>query len=239
MKKMIMLALVIASAAGSVAQNYGEIKGKVIDAETGEPVEFANVWVEQGSTPIGDMTDEKGVFRIKPLSPGSYDLHIKDLRYEEVVHQGVRVKSDEITVLPDFSMSVSLLPTIVVTTWVDDLITPDNPTKMSISAPDLIQRADVKNTSSMIQSLVPGVSSSEDGQQLYFRGARPHNIATFIDGVKIGGGEIPRVPSNAINNLTVYTGGIPASYGDVTGGVIIIETKGYMDFYRESKRNQL
>jgi hypothetical protein len=61
-------------------------------------------------------------------------------------------------------------------------------------------------------------------------------MVTFIDGVKVVAGEVPNVPSTAIQNLTVYTGGIPAKYGDMTGGVVVIETKGYMDFYRESQR---
>ena len=32
------------------------------------------------------------------------------------------------------------------------------------------------------------------------------------------------VPKSAIANITVYTGGIPANYGDFTGGVIEITT---------------
>ncbi|NNK81383.1 MAG: TonB-dependent receptor plug domain-containing protein [Flavobacteriales bacterium] len=221
-----------------VSQNFGSIKGKVIDAKTGLAVEFANVWVETGSAPIGSTTDSEGRFTIKPLSPGSYDLHVKDIRYAEYLQAGVHVKNNEITIVPRIELGDNTLNTFKFVDYVEPLISPDNPSKMTMSWVDLEKRADVRNTGTMIARLVPGVKENAEGDRLHFRGARPQNIATFIDGVKIAGGEIPRLPSNAIKNLTVYTGGIPASFGDITGGVIIIETKGYMDFYRESKRQK-
>ncbi|NNC82076.1 MAG: TonB-dependent receptor [Flavobacteriales bacterium] len=220
------------------AQNFGEIKGKVLDAVTGEPVAFANVWVETGTVPIGAYTDDDGRFRIKPLSPGTYDLHVKDVRYTAYVQQGVVVSPNEITVLPEISLAANTLGEIKVVTYTIPLIDKDNPSKMTIGSADLKHRSDVRDTRTMISRLVPAVKQNAEGDQLFFKGARPYNIATFIDGVKVGAGEVPRIPSNAINNLTVYTGGIPACYGDVTGGVIVIETKGYMDFYRESQRRK-
>jgi hypothetical protein len=37
----------------------------------------------------------------------------------------------------------------------------------------------------------------------------------------------------------VYTGGLPARYGDVTGGVIVIETKTYGEMYEAERRQAL
>ena len=36
-------------------------------------------------------------------------------------------------------------------------------------------------------------------------------------------------------SITIYTGGLPARYGDVTGGVVAIETKSYYDLYMQEK----
>jgi hypothetical protein len=33
--------------------------------------------------------------------------------------------------------------------------------------------------------------------------------------------------------MSIYTGGLPAKYGDTTGGVIVIETKSYLEDYYE------
>jgi outer membrane receptor protein involved in Fe transport len=36
------------------------------------------------------------------------------------------------------------------------------------------------------------------------------------------------IPKAAIKEMSVLTGGIPAQFGDATGGIIIITTKGYV-----------
>ena len=43
------------------------------------------------------------------------------------------------------------------------------------------------------------------------------------------------VPGVSIGALEAYTGGIPAKYGDTTGGVIVLETKSYFDLYNAWK----
>ena len=43
------------------------------------------------------------------------------------------------------------------------------------------------------------------------------------------------IPGIAVGSVKVYTGGIPAAYGDVTGGVIVVETKSYFDYAQRFK----
>ena len=59
----------------------------------------------------------------------------------------------------------------------------------------------------------------------------------IVDGVKITGGR-PTLPSASIQAMRVYTGGVPAKYGDVLGGVIMVETKSYFDYYSIWKGEQ-
>ena len=54
----------------------------------------------------------------------------------------------------------------------------------------------------------------------------------MLDGVKIRE-NVPNVPSSGISSMSVYTGGLPAKYGDTTGGVVVIETKSYLEHYYE------
>jgi outer membrane receptor for ferrienterochelin and colicin len=79
------------------------------------------------------------------------------------------------------------------------------------------------------------VKKGTDGE-LYFRGSRTGAVQYNIDGVKMGA-NAARIPSSAIGSISVYTGGLPAKYGDTTGGVVVIETKSYMDLYNASSRN--
>ena len=78
----------------------------------------------------------------------------------------------------------------------------------------------------------PGITRAPNGDGLYFRGARPENMCYYVDGMKVSD-RLSGVPSEAINSISVYTGGLPAKYGDVTGGVIAIETKSYFDLWQQ------
>ena len=49
---------------------------------------------------------------------------------------------------------------------------------------------------------------------------------------------ISSIPGAALRGLEAYTGGIPAKYGDTTGGVVVLETKGYFDLYYAWKARQ-
>src|SRR4051812_26650624 len=62
------------TAAASYAQS-GEIKGKIVDKHTKEPVPFATVTAELNGTVVGGaQTDIDGHYSIKPLSPGRYNV---------------------------------------------------------------------------------------------------------------------------------------------------------------------
>jgi hypothetical protein len=80
------------------------------------------------------------------------------------------------------------------------------------------------------------VKMAEDGE-LIFRGARKGDMIYLLDGIK--GREISNVPSCAIGRMMVYTGGLPAKYGDTLGGVVVLETKSYFDLYRAWEREQM
>lgn len=72
-----------------------------------------------------------------------------------------------------------------------------------------------------------GVSVDPNGNITSIRGSRAEDVTYFVDGVKIRGSA--NVPISAINNYTVITGGLPANYGDATGGVVDIKTRSYFN----------
>ena len=65
--------------------------------------------------------------------------------------------------------------------------------------------------------------SSIDGEAVTIRGSRTDATNYYIDGIRIFGSLLPQ---SEIDQIQVITGGIEARYGDVTGGVISITTKG-------------
>lgn len=76
-----------------------------------------------------------------------------------------------------------------------------------------------------IASTVGGVYSSEGGGGLSIRGARSEDSYYYIDGIKVRGSCFS-LPKAAMQEVSVITGGVPANYGDVTGGIISITTRG-------------
>ena len=79
MKKYLILAVLILSAFGLVAQT-GSVRGFVFDKTTGEPVIFANIQIDK--TTIGTATDVNGYFVLSKLKVGNYTLKIGTIGYE-------------------------------------------------------------------------------------------------------------------------------------------------------------
>lgn len=83
----------------NVAAQNGEIAGKVTD-ENGEGVPAANInLTDDAGVPTGTKTktDMDGVFSIRPLSPGKYNLQIQYVGYTPSVQQGIIVMADRPT----------------------------------------------------------------------------------------------------------------------------------------------
>ena len=213
--------------------NSGEIKGKVFEFETGNPLPFANVYVKIGEQLIGTTTDMDGRFTLKPLQPGIYSVSISFVGMAIKEIKGVEVRTEKISYIEDaYLKSSELIPGVDVVHWTIPIIDKGNPSIQSIGMKDIQQSSLLRNPIELIANSVPGVSVSPTGG-VTIRGSRTGDVGYYIDGVKANG--LSGVPGRAIGSISVYTGGVPAQYGDVTGGVIIVETASYFDLYNAHK----
>lgn len=216
------------------AQNYGEIHGKILDHATGNPILFATVSTEYGGKLIGTTTDDEGRFKLKPLQPGTYTVQVNYLGYNPRSIENIEVTSGKIYFLGtvDISTNNELVEFEVVG---HKLIDVDEPNTLVIKAAELKHNALIKSPAKLIGSLTPELKTDENGQFLV-RGSRAGTTATYLDGMRLTGG-LGNLSGSAIKSISVYTGGIPAKYGDITGGVVVIETKSYFDyFYDQNSR---
>lgn len=227
------LALLTLAFGGTLwAQGPGEIHGKVKDT-SGEAVIYGVVRAEQGGVVHGVESDENGRFVLKPLPSGAYTVTVQAVGYKTDTIIGVRVDPGLIVTLQDVVLSSVLDPVIVYAKpWVEPLIRFDDPSRMVISTAQIEHNAARKDPVKMIASMTPGVTKAAGSEELYFRGSRAGSMAYYVDGVKVTGTN-PGVSPDAISRVSVYTGGLPACYGDVTGGVVAIETKSYFDLYQQ------
>jgi hypothetical protein len=78
----------------------GSIKGKVIDAESGEAIPFANVVVELNGTQVGGgVSDFDGNYTIKPVRAGTYTVKGSYVGYNSIQVNDVIVHNDQVRFL--------------------------------------------------------------------------------------------------------------------------------------------
>lgn len=214
------------------ASGQGSIQGKIIDSKTGETLPGAHAKIRIGNNLIGDVTDNQGKFWVKPLDAGQYDLEISFTGYQKKVIENIRVNSNKITRLKPISLKAGHTLNTTTITWEEPLIDETGGMVQTINSKDyetLPSKLDIKES---LTKLSTDISMDQSTRKIHFRGARADDFIYIIDGVKQRGGEA-HIPSGAIKSMNIYAGGIPAQYGDFTGGVIVIETKGYFDWLAE------
>lgn len=235
--QLIVIAMSLLISTAIVGQNNsGEIKGKVFEFETGDPLPFANVYVKIGEQLVGTTTDFEGRFTLKPLQSGIYNVSVSFVGMATKEIKGVEVRTEKISYIEDCQLKSSHLITgIDVVHWKIPIIDKGNPSIQSIGMKDIQNSASLRNPVELIAVSVPGVSVDASGG-VNIRGSRTGDVGYYVDGVKTT--SLAGVPGRAIGNMSVYTGGVPAQYGDITGGVIIVETVSYFDLYNAKKARE-
>ncbi|MBN2172709.1 MAG: carboxypeptidase-like regulatory domain-containing protein [Bacteroidales bacterium] len=207
-----------------VYSQSGTLKGKILDTDTKEPIPFANIILELGGTLQGGATsDFDGNYIIKPISPGTYDLKATYVGYKTVMIKGMVIKSDQIQFYDvEMESSAQQLEEIVVTDYKIPLIDKDKTVTGGSVTAEEIKKMPNRDANS-IATTIGGVFSA-DGERGNVRGARSDQTVMYIDGIKVLGST--SLPQSAIEQVSVYLGGLPAQYGDARGGIINVTTKG-------------
>ncbi|HPB01538.1 MAG TPA: carboxypeptidase-like regulatory domain-containing protein [Bacteroidales bacterium] len=235
----IMLVLSIASISPVFSQAGGTIKGTLINSVTKDPVPLANVYVKYGENLIGAQTDFDGNFTIKPVPSGVYSVNFQCVGYTSKIVADVRIVQDKITFLNNVELiyGVTIGDSLVVDIYGDPIIDPETPNLDIITHDQLDDMVSYKSINKLASITGSDIQVSDDDSEIYFRGSRSGDALYIIDGMRmINPGAL--CPSLAIGSMSVYTGGVPAKYGDFTGGVIVIETQSYFEWLaaQESER---
>ncbi|MBK9417320.1 MAG: carboxypeptidase-like regulatory domain-containing protein [Flavobacteriales bacterium] len=204
----------------------GSLKGKITDKKSSEPLPFVNVVIENRGTQVsGGATDFDGNYFIKPIDPGTYDVIVSYVGYQPYKQTGVVVSSNKITFL-DIALNAGVeLKEFEVVQYTVPLIDRDGGASGGTVTREDIARMPGRSANS-IATTVAGASDAGTGGGISIRGSRSENTYYYIDGVKVPAGAGTGLPKSAIEEVQVITGGVPANYGDVTGGLINITTRG-------------
>ncbi|MCB9793953.1 MAG: TonB-dependent receptor [Alphaproteobacteria bacterium] len=234
------LALLLAAplvCVSSVAQaaTTGAIRGQVVD-EGGLPVPGVSVTLT-GVNIAGERTavsDADGRFRIPTLPPGSHELLVKKEGFA-TMRVLVTVRLDETATVPITMVSAVGTAEIVV----EEVLPVIDTTKSSISTnldSELIQNLPVGRSYQSVVRMLPGVSGRVDTQNggpsdgnPSVRGEGQYGNNFLMDGISTRDPVTKTFGMNinfdAIEEVQVYTDGLPAEFSQATGMLVNVVLK--------------
>ncbi len=224
MNKTLTIIITILLATNAYAQsNFGKIQGKVTDQKTKAPIAYATIMLErEGIRKGGAYTDEEGKYSINALDPGIYKITVKYIDYGDKVVTDIEVSSNSTKFLNiemgQTEEGAADIGPVVIRAGKPLIEKDKNQTTLTSSD---ITKLPTRNLN-VIAATSSAVNQTSGG--LSFIGSRTDGTAYFVDGVRVVGST--SVPQAAQGQIDIIQSGIPAQYGDFTGGAISITTKG-------------
>lgn len=217
------------------------IKGTVIEEKTGLPLAGATVTIKVMNK--SRVTDSEGNFNFSKIEPGTYELKITALTFQEKEVTEVVVIKDEIYVLTiSLDAKSNQLEEVVIKSTkakvesVKSLLTMQkNSATVSdgISA-ETIKRTPDKNTSDVLKRI--SGASIQDNRFVIIRGLNDRYNAALLNGSPLPSSESDRkafsfdiFPSNMLDNIIINKTASPDLPGEFAGGVVQINTKSVPD----------
>lgn len=218
------LLLLVLAVPALYGQSEGAISGRVSDQSTGASIDGVVLTVSDGRR--GAVTDTSGLFRIRQLRSGMYDLRARRIGYRPVVITGVQVRAGQ-TVDINVMMEPQAVTVeeITVEAPVDRVLDPlATRTEQRIEAKDLRELP----VSSLNEALA--LSAGAVGES--YRGGRVGETAFILDGLGLKN-QIDastnsigvRIPPDILTEASLVTNGFSARYGQAISGVVNVVTK--------------
>jgi len=206
-----------------------QISGRVIDAETSQPIPFAAVYIT--NVQVGTFTDTNGVFRFEIDLPDVNELKISAEFYKTEL---IRVSED------DLPVAVYLMPSHI---NMEDVVVSSPRGGLSRNNVFKIDRIDLKDLNTIQSSNLPEAISNMNGVQTsttgagiakpVIRGMQGLRVLTLINGVRLnnqqwGGDHGLGISELGIGAVELIKGPSSLLYGsDAFGGVIYLADAPY------------
>ncbi|WP_421774033.1 SusC/RagA family TonB-linked outer membrane protein [Gracilimonas sp.] len=240
-KKLLFTVFALLLSASAFAQS-GSLTGQVTDAETGEPLIGATVYIE--SLNKGAQSDIDGNYTISGIEAGAYTVSYRYVGYE-TVSRSVEIGSGTVTLDIQLSVDVVGLDELVVSGYAVQQKREITGSISTVSS-DEFENVSLQSTEALLQGRAAGVnitttSGNPGGAfKVNIRGNGSINAATeplyIVDGVQISfaqtSSQASTTPLNAINpgdieSIEVLKDAASAAiYGaQAAAGVVIITTK--------------
>jgi outer membrane receptor for ferrienterochelin and colicin len=213
------------------------IRGRVVDARTGEPI--AKVRVIASANDQSTTTDDSGAFTLENLPVGELDLYITTVSYG-LVKKTITLLDEhgEFTIALNED-AAALTESVTVTAG------PFETSQTNAASEKTLNKRELQALSSILlgdplraAQALPGVATNDDFRSEFaVRGAGFDRVGLYLDGVLTdnfvhtleGGyadtGSLSVINADTVNNVSLMSGAFPSKYGDRTGGILDIETR--------------
>jgi len=205
----------------------GTISGKVIDEETGDPLEFVSVAVYTAmdeSLVTGTITGAQGEFSIKGISQGEYYVEVTFIGYNKQIKKGIDIQAGRTEVLiGDIILPRSVEQLQEVQVVADEMAVEYKIDRKVINVGQQLTAA--SGTAVDILENVPSITVDVDGN-VALRGST--GFMVLIDGrptVLEPSEALQQIPANTIENIEIITNPSAKYNPDGTAGIINIITK--------------
>jgi len=217
----------------------GVIKGNITDANTKELLIGATV-VLQGTT-NGAISDFDGNFKIEKVNPGSYNIVISYISYDnQIIRVEVADKRETIVNIEMKSATLDIGEVRIVSKRRDNteisLISTLKSGSLIVSgiSAQQISKTQDKDAAEVIRR-VPGITIT-DGRFVVVRGLIERYNSVMLNGATAPSFEADKrafsfdaIPSGMINNILIYKSPAPELPADFAGAAINVETKSNAD----------
>lgn len=242
MRKLVIILLLLTTAFLAVAQGR-TFKGEVLDTRSGEPVEFATVLIK--ATEQWSVTDEKGQFTISGVSVAASKVEIASLGYVTLT-QDVKFQAGTTEMTFAIAEDNLTLESAVITAQ-ENANSATTSRTIDKTALEHVQVMNVTDISSLLPGGVTVNNSLISQRQFSIRtgsagenGNASFGTAVEVDGVRLSnnasysdlnsstslkGASTNSIASANIESVEVITGVPSVEYGDMTSGVVKINTK--------------
>ena len=203
----------------AMALAQGKLRGQVTDQETGEPLVGANVIIV--GTSYGAATDLNGEYIILNLIPDVYEVKASYIGYQSQSISNIRINIGLTTGL-DFKLAPEGIQVGTVEIVAEKpLVNKYNTNANRITTSEDIDALPIRGVDNILAT-TPGVILQDN--QIFIRGGRQDEVGFYLEGSNItdpmvGGRQVTLV-QDALEEISVQSGGYNAEYGNANSGIV-------------------
>ncbi len=215
--------------------NKGLVEGTVTDAESGEVLPYAQVFID--GTTVGSVSNDKGFYQIKQLSPGSYKLKANFVGYSDTSYNITVAANQTVKLDISLSMGSTAIGVAVVTAQAYGQLKAINtqitsPIIKNVVSDEKIKELPDANAAEALSRL-PGVSVYREGGEavaINIRGVSSNAI--YVNGMRLDG-NLGGISSSMIGGIELSKAFLPDQDADILGGAVDFKMREALPGFRK------